>query len=50
MHRNPVKRGLAASPELWRWSSFRAYFLGEAGPVRVNERDALKMKIRPPAA
>ena len=50
MHRNPVKRGLAASPELWRWSSFRAYFLGEAGPVRVNEWDVLKMKIRPPAA
>jgi putative transposase len=50
MHRNPVKRGLAVSPELWRWSSFRAYFLREAGPVRVNEWDVLKMKIRPPAA
>jgi putative transposase len=50
MHRNPVKRGLAASPELWRWSSFRAYALGEAGSVRVNDCDVLKMKIRPPAA
>jgi hypothetical protein len=40
-----VKRGLVASPELWRWSSFRAYFLGEAGPVRLNEWDVLKMKI-----
>jgi REP-associated tyrosine transposase len=50
MHRNPVKRGLAESPELWRWSSFRTYFLGEAGPVRVNEWGVLKMKIRPPAA
>jgi len=50
MHRNPVKRGLVASPELWRWSSFRAYFLSERGPVRVNEWDVLKMKIRPPAA
>ena len=50
MHRNPVKRGLVASPELWRWSSFRAYFMGEAGPVKVNEWDVLKMKIRPPAA
>jgi putative transposase len=29
MHRNPVKRGLVASPELWRWSSFRAYFHGK---------------------
>src|SRR5260370_33811870 len=49
MHRNPVQRGLVASPELWHWSSFRAYFLGEAGPVRVNEGDVLKRKIRPPA-
>ena len=31
MPRNPVRRGLVASPELWRWSSFRAYFFGEAG-------------------
>jgi len=23
MHRNPVVRGLVASPELWAWSSFR---------------------------
>ena len=23
MHRNPVKRGLVARPELWHWSSFR---------------------------
>ncbi len=45
-----MKRGLVASPELWRWSSFRAYVLGGASPVRVNEWDALKMKIRPPAA
>ena len=37
MHRNPVTRGLVASPEQWRWSSFRFYLLGEAGPVRVNE-------------
>ncbi len=50
MHRNPVKRGLVASPELWRWSSFRAYFMGEAGVVTVNEWDVLKMKIRPPAS
>jgi len=30
--------------------SFRAYFLGEAGLVRVNEWEVLKMKIRTPAA
>jgi putative transposase len=37
MHDNPVKRGLAAAPEDWRWSSYRHYFLKESGPVRVNE-------------
>ena len=37
MHRNPVKRGLVAAPEDWRWSSYRFYLLGEIGVVRVNE-------------
>jgi putative transposase len=50
MHRNPVKRGLVLSPELWNWSSFRAYALGEVGPVEVNDWEVLKMKMRPPAA
>jgi len=36
MHRNPVKRGLVDNPELWAWSSFRAYLLGETGLVRVK--------------
>ncbi|HEY1936591.1 MAG TPA: transposase [Candidatus Angelobacter sp.] len=35
MHRNPVKRGLVESPELWRWSSFRTYRLGEPGAVKL---------------
>ena len=37
MHGNPVKRGLAAEPEDWRWSSYRFYLLDEVGMVRVNE-------------
>jgi putative transposase len=37
MHRNPVRRGLVESPEQWRWSSYRFYFLDEVGAVRVNE-------------
>jgi putative transposase len=49
MHRNPVQRGLVKSPELWPWSSFRAYLLGEAGVVKINDWDVLKMKIRCPA-
>jgi hypothetical protein len=35
-HHNPVKRGLVEQPEQWKWSSYRAYFYGEEGPVRVN--------------
>ena len=50
IHLNPVKRGLVASPELWRWSSFRWYLCGEAGPVRINDTNIMVMKIRPPAA
>ncbi len=46
IHRNPVKRGLVESPNQWRWSSFRSYAYGEAGPVIVNDWSVLKMKIR----
>jgi putative transposase len=46
MHRNPVKRGLVSSPELWMWSSFRACAVGESGVVKVNEWTVLKMKVR----
>ena len=37
IHRNPVKRGLVGAPELWRWSSFRAYAYQEKGPVGLNQ-------------
>ncbi len=37
MHRNPVKRGLVETPEQWRWSSYRFYFLEESGLVRLNQ-------------
>ena len=48
MHRNPVKRGLVAEPDQWRWSSFRSYAYGEKGLVRVNFQEwALKIKPRP---
>jgi putative transposase len=29
MHRNPVKRGLVAEPQMWPWSSYRFYQYGE---------------------
>ena len=46
IHRNPVKRGLVEAPELWRWSSFRAYAYQEKGAVRLNEWSAHKLKFR----
>ena len=41
MHRNPVKRGLVESPELWRWSSYRFYQFDERGPVTVTRFEDL---------
>ena len=48
LHRNPVKRGLVASPEMWKWSSFRSYALGEPGVVKINDCDVLKLKKMEP--
>jgi REP-associated tyrosine transposase len=36
LHRNPVARGLVASPEEWPWSSFRHYAIGEVGVVEIE--------------
>jgi hypothetical protein len=44
MHRNPVKRGLVESPELWAWSSYREYAFGEAGKVKLNEWPELRVR------
>ncbi len=49
MHRNPVKRGLVEQPDQWKWSSFRTYFYGERGPVRVNFQEwKSEIKRSPP--
>jgi putative transposase len=49
IHRNPVKRGLCAKPEDWPWSSFRAWALGEKGPVEIeNEWTARRRGLRGP--
>jgi putative transposase len=36
IHRNPVKRGLVESPELYRWSSFNHYATGIRGIVEIE--------------
>ena len=46
MHRNPVRRGLVLAPEQWRWSSYRHYAFGEAGPVLVNEVEHAELAAR----
>jgi putative transposase len=45
IHRNPVKRGLVTRPEDWMWSSYRSYFYGEPGLVRVNFQE-WKLEIK----
>ncbi len=44
IHQNPVKRGLVANPEDWRWGSAPHYAYDEAGPVLVNEQLPAKLK------
>ena len=36
IHRNPVKRGLVARPEDWRWSSYCHYQTGMRGTVEIE--------------
>jgi putative transposase len=36
MHRNPVKRGLADTPEAWPWSSYHHYQTTEPGRVEIE--------------
>ena len=36
IHRNPLKRGLVASPEQYRWSSFNHYATGIRGVVEIE--------------
>ncbi len=50
IHRNPEKRGLVASPEQWRWSSYRYYLCGEKGPVKINDTEILVMTVQPRSA
>lgn len=35
IHRNPVRRGLVAKPEDWKWSSYRHYQTGVRGTIEI---------------
>ena len=46
IHRNPVKRALCTAPQDYPWSSFRAWAIGEAGIVEVeNEWTAARRAV-----
>ncbi len=51
IHQNPVRRGLVARPEDWKWSSFAHYATGVDGVVEIeSEWTATKrerMRIAP---
>jgi len=36
IHRNPVRRGLVARAEDWKWSSYRHYLTGESCGVEIE--------------
>jgi putative transposase len=44
IHRNPVKRGLVASPEQYRWSSFSHYATGIRGVVEIESEWTARLR------
>jgi putative transposase len=44
IHRNPAKRGLAASPEQYRWSSFYHYATGIKGVVEIESEWTARLR------
>jgi len=46
IHRNPVKRGLVARPEDWKWSSFVHYATGMKGIVEIGSHWTARRRER----
>ena len=44
IHRNPVRRGLAAKAEDWKWSSFRHYQTGMRGTVEIESEWTARLR------
>jgi putative transposase len=44
IHRNPVKRGVVASPEQYRWSSFNHYATGFRGAVEIESEWTARLR------
>ena len=41
IHNNPVRRGLAAAPQDWPWSSYRQWEGLDGGPLKVNRESLI---------
>jgi putative transposase len=46
IHRNPVRRGLVARPEDWKWSSFLHYATGAEGVVEIESEWTARKRER----
>ena len=46
IHQNPVRRGLVARPEDWKWSSFRHIATGEDGVVEIESQWTARKRER----
>jgi putative transposase len=44
IHANPVRRGLAGTPEAWRWSSSRAWLSGKDEPIAVDRESLPRLQ------
>jgi putative transposase len=44
IHRNPVKRGLVASPGDYQWSSFNHYATGVRGAVEIESEWTARLR------
>jgi REP-associated tyrosine transposase len=44
IHRNPVKRGLAETPEQYQWSSFNHYATGIRGVVEIESEWTARLR------
>lgn len=46
IHRNPMKRGLCACPQDWKWSSFLHYATGQEGQVEIESEWTARKRER----
>lgn len=48
LHHNPVRRGLAAKPEDWPWSSAKAWLTGVDEPLKIDRESFPVLQVTEP--